>query len=723
MRRLPAVQLRLLLGGRERCSWYHKCNLDALRTDFGSTHQSMAVAREPESSGVDGGADRAAAAGKGGGGPRWRRRRRRALWSRTHPAPSETRGVAGMCGTTWRRGECDSGASYASGAWPTTAQAIASLADCEAACRACARCAYVSYSRALRDCSWFSECDLQNLRRPPPDGVDYVTSMVRPAAQALPSHARVGPLGHASAEDASAEGSARRAPRIALATVCVGVGVRCALVQWCQGATRLREALPSEWGVELLVVSSDAPSNAQHGPVSPSRPAGRELRPPRRSRARPSSARGARDGDSTDGDGGFQTMAQCPAAKQLRVMKELHGALDGCSERWRRERAAMLAAARGHYDAGARVRRTGESHMRRNLFKWAVFALDSYDLVLLADVDIDLMPAEQSPRAIAQQWRELLPAFIRSSPTAGSSDSRGGAASGRWSTAIGDAPLFVGNADVSSPINNGLFLARPSRDLYQDGLGVLRRCTFDATTGWERAGRPSVHAPPCPSRHALRMRVPPPTLYRRPLARTMQIRRHAASLESLRPQPHIIMACPRPSVTQPPIARSTSLACCARQALGVVPRHLDGSLVGDGPKADVGGYEPLATKAYAADRWDCVGASSGQGFFFYMLFVRHRVGRSARFSGAHRPMHWWGGEDKPWQPPKEGLRGAPVAKLLVRRDYLSRTRLIDGSSPNATDCVQRLWQMQRAIEESPRFQATFRPGVGIRSDNPIFPLW
>ena len=179
----------------------------------------------------------------------------------------------------------------------------------------------------------------------------------------------------------------------------------------------------------------------------------------------------------------------------------------------------MLAAARGHSDAGARRRRTGESHMRRNLFKWAVFGLDSYDLVLLADVDIDLMPAEQSPRAISKQWRELLPAFIRQPETARSSGSRGWGTDGSLPSAI-DAPLFVGNADVSSPINNGLFLARPSRDLYQDGIRTLRRCVFNVTTGWERVGRPTVLVTPCPERRALRMSVPRLALC---LARTMRV--------------------------------------------------------------------------------------------------------------------------------------------------------------------------------------------------------
>ena len=48
------------------CSWYYNCNLDALRTDFGSTHESLAVVREPEASRAAGVMDRAASGKRGG---------------------------------------------------------------------------------------------------------------------------------------------------------------------------------------------------------------------------------------------------------------------------------------------------------------------------------------------------------------------------------------------------------------------------------------------------------------------------------------------------------------------------------------------------------------------------------------------------------------------------------------------------------------------------------
>lgn len=57
---------------------------------------------------------------------------------------------------------------------------IYTLDDCIAACRCCRRCAYVSFSAAHQDCSWFANghCK-QPLHSPPATGPDYVTVAVR----------------------------------------------------------------------------------------------------------------------------------------------------------------------------------------------------------------------------------------------------------------------------------------------------------------------------------------------------------------------------------------------------------------------------------------------------------------------------------------------------------------------------------------------------------------
>ena len=104
-----------------------------------------------------------------------------------------------------------------------------------------------------------------------------------------------------------------------------------------------------------------------------------------------------------------------------------------------------------------------------------------------------------------------------------------------------------------------------------------------------------------------------------------------------------------------------------------------------------------------------------------MLYVRHQVGRYARFSGAHQPMHWWGGGEKVWELPQGGMRHASSRKLYARRDYLSRTDLLDALGGAGTPCLRRLWSMQRQVETHQRFEASWKPGVQF-VPNPIFPI-
>ena len=54
---------------------------------------------------------------------------------------------------------------------------VATFAACEAYCRACARCRYISFNARTRDCSWYRTCDLHALLERDGGG-EYVTAHV-----------------------------------------------------------------------------------------------------------------------------------------------------------------------------------------------------------------------------------------------------------------------------------------------------------------------------------------------------------------------------------------------------------------------------------------------------------------------------------------------------------------------------------------------------------------
>ena len=550
-RRCNYVSFSLALND---CSWHHTCRLDGLRTDvsgFESTAVPAAVKRNGTARG----------------------------WSRVPRPPLQTSSVPGLCGITWRAGDCDAGSSG------TASNRIGSLAECEAFCRdRCGRCAFVSFSRMARDCSWFSRCDLDNLRRPPPMFPDYLTSQLKPASLTPP------PLPLASL--AAVGGGAPL--RVALMTAAVGSPMRCALVQWCQGAKRLGATFERlGWTYEVVIINQDEASEAQQ----------------------------QRQQQRTDGDA--PVTADCPGAKVMRVPIDLATALDGCTERWKSERDAIVAKETRHsYDANirtTRLRQGGAQHLRRNFYKWVGFRLD-YDAVFVADVDIDLLPHEQNPDSVGRLWEERLPKLL----------------------ALSGTVYAVGNPDHSAPLNNGLFVALPSKALYEDGLAVLRSCRFNFSHGWDHVGPP--------------------------------------------------------------------------RSLGLDFQHLDGTHA-----SDMGGFVVETFKFLKVNNWDFLDGRAGQGFFWYMLCVRHRVCRYSRWSGPHKPMHWWGGGEKAWELPQGGMRHASSRSISARRDYLSRTDLLDALGAAGTPCLRRLWSMQRQVDTHQRFEASWKPGVQF-VPNPIFPI-
>ena len=112
------------------------------------------------------------------------------------------------------------------------------------------------------------------------------------------------------------------------------------------------------------------------------------------------------------------------------------------------------------------------------LLKWAVFSLSHLELLLYADVDVDLDPARPGPaRAVEESlfrmyFNAAAAAFLQSSA------------------------VIVGEPDHASPINTGVFLAKPTRWVHEAGLACMRACSFNETTGFDAAG--ARHSP-CPS--------------------------------------------------------------------------------------------------------------------------------------------------------------------------------------------------------------------------------
>ena len=80
----------------------------------------------------------------------------------------------GYCALTIARGDCWLGDSG------TLHENVSSLQSCKRECKhACPRCAFVSWSARNQDCSWYAQCDLRDLRRPPKGAPDYVSVQVR----------------------------------------------------------------------------------------------------------------------------------------------------------------------------------------------------------------------------------------------------------------------------------------------------------------------------------------------------------------------------------------------------------------------------------------------------------------------------------------------------------------------------------------------------------------
>ncbi len=348
-------------------------------------------------------------------------------WRDAPPARGAQAGAKrGYCSTTLHRGDCMLGDAG-------ILEGVATLRTCRQRCVDCPRCAFVSWSARRRDCSWYAVCALTDLRRPPRDAPDYVSVRVRDAPAALPpppqqprtaaggplpsSSSTTRPLSIAIATLAADLSSRRRKKHAAEATAAndaaaadIGDGgddspaaIGCALVLWCERAERLRRALHSGLGWNASLILIGASAAAA---------------------------------------------AHCPSrhTRRLPVDPALTQALRAASSAERRCAASTDV----------------------NMLKLSVmgYGEGDVDLILFADIDIDLMPSNDLTAA-SVRWGAMAPILLEQRSV-----------------------RFVANADSMSPVNGGLWLVKPSRQMLANMLRSLRRCSWNASHGWELAGPP-----------------------------------------------------------------------------------------------------------------------------------------------------------------------------------------------------------------------------------------
>jgi len=107
------------------------------------------------------------------------------------------------------------------------------------------------------------------------------------------------------------------------------------------------------------------------------------------------------------------------------------------------------------------------------LTKWYLMSLTGFDALLFADLDSEVMPASLAYDAPAV--RHL---FAHAVPELVAARRRGGGV------------RAIVTPDHISPINAGQMLLLPDRQLYEDGLAVLRAGFHGRTLGWNASGPP-----------------------------------------------------------------------------------------------------------------------------------------------------------------------------------------------------------------------------------------
>ena len=197
--------------------------------------------------------------------------------------------------------------------------------------------------------------------------------------------------------------------------------------------------------------------------------------------------------------------------------------------------------------------------------------------------------AEHDPRWVARAWEAAISGLLASNDK-----------------------LVIADPDPRSPFNAGLFLLRPSRELYAEGITVLQRCLYNRTHGWG-------------SRTVTNSSTPPTRLNGAPGA----------------------LAAGDPRLT------SWSFVG-ADQVCPLVPRY-NPQLLHPTPTSDPpsiaqpwGCPTDLVARALLLDGRPSL-HEQDQGLYFYMLYRRHANGAYGAGIRGALPLsrHWWAGF-KPW---------------------------------------------------------------------------
>ena len=153
----------------------------------------------------------------------------------------------------------------------------------------------------------------------------------------------------------------------------------------------------------------------------------------------------------------------CPASHSTARILPFEPRLVAAVERWTRHLHS------GNFSIAAWSRQV----QLTALYKWQIFAHVEYKAIFFTDIDADLLAHswQSGPsrlmHALHATWTSGLDEFL----------------------AQGSARLVASN-DFHSPINTGVMLAKPSRRVFEEGLAVLQRGSFDRDHGFDAVGRP-----------------------------------------------------------------------------------------------------------------------------------------------------------------------------------------------------------------------------------------
>ena len=395
---------------------------------------------------------------------------------------------SGPCAPTDLGGDCSIGSQ---GSWSSE-----DLTDCIQRCAACSRCKHLSFSARHSDCSWFHSCPstrsayvIGRYSTFDMSGFNPLQVQATQKKQQGVCKAHLNKLlttktttPWAVAAGGSSAAQAPKPLRLALAFVYFPsahgackhphgrrFGYRCAVAGWCASAARLRAALPSEWLIDRVALVEQM-SQQQ------------------------SQQRTAASSNSSSSSGRYW----CPIPDDHLDANDCPGGLTIV-----RPSAALVDAIRRHADGrlgNSRPRNNGgvlhdTKRLMRTLLRWHFFGAVEYDAVLLADLDVDLLPVSalrskrlgyQTNSDVNLEWRRKLPPLIASAKNAPSNDKH-----------AAEPPIrAIFTSDSASPLNAGLILLLPSRALFDDGLHVLAS-PFTIERGWNLTGSPAevIHQP------------------------------------------------------------------------------------------------------------------------------------------------------------------------------------------------------------------------------------